>query len=118
MKYLAFDGKVFENEAECRAYERENDIEFACRTIGAAGYGHIQDALNYVDTPTARELAACLEKVAYRVGQARRAAGDVKRRVNKATEPAAEPDYPVAEASPPEPPAPPSDDPFAASAAA
>jgi hypothetical protein len=115
MKYLAFDGKVFENEADCRAYEREHDISFACQAIGNATANDIENALAYRN----KDLAALIEKVAYRIGQARRAAGDVKRRVNKGETSTAEPDETVAEVAPPEPPAPPAtDDPFAAAAAA
>ena len=85
MKYLAFDGKVFESVEECAAHEAARP---EARVVGLTA-DQVAAALARTDV----DLADAFEALGSKIARARRESGDLKRtrKVNGAAEPADEP---------------------------
>ena len=71
-QFEAFDGTIFDNERTCREHEKLHAPE---RLVGLT-LEQINGAINRADP----ELGDAIERTAYLVQQARRSAGDYKRR--------------------------------------
>lgn len=70
--YRAFDGREFDTATECRAHERDH----APAMLVDLSAEQVQAAVTRADP----DLAEAIERVAYLIASARKAAGDLKRR--------------------------------------